>query len=664
MLEAMGQLALHFLYMELGGEGNAEAWYSKLRLNNLEKLFPYLIEPDRASMAQNYYVLFADPQDPDLAILEARAFVPGDAKRLPFVQSTGSQSPALGPVLKRTYNTGKGGGPSGKILQSTLRAFQEISKQNKPWSDYFAQAFEVFSKPKLKYDGQIFAGTALLEAVRSINETKTALLGFLYADKLPGEVPEYVLYLQTILAEEKYSTSSYPPVQGVCALSGEVTTVYPNALMGAGINISNVDREGAFAGLSDVNGWKKFSLSASSADLLYTFSFHVRKDFLGRVAGAPALILPEFQASAETTDRQAFLEDFITYVNKTREGDKVGVIEGDLAYYAKIGGPIASLTIVWADFRQKIEGVNGLISDILPSRLTELSDQISNIPWSTVFPTASGEVGKIDLSFNHLAQLLRRQGGKKWQKVNDGKRLFALKRQIAACAYHGLPFPWDEFWAEAIEVARSYLAEALTEGNTYGLQNEGMGKKGPYFTLAGWLRHLARFVYFLRKLEGSMIESSYSPHREELADFFSNSAATAGIDNDPKRYAFLLGALFGRLIQIQEARGVNAAAGALTWLKRLDLSGRDLPEVYAKVCGKLLEYENDTNQTVRSMARSRKTRALVEEVSWLGAKLGGDVSLSSTEAPYYLLLGKALSRSLISNQDHDDHSSDPKSNSQ
>lgn len=653
MLEAMRQLALHHLYRSLGGEGEAQDWYRKLRQETPEKLFPFLIEPARDSMAKNYYVLFPDPHDPQVAVLEGRELRPEDARRLPFVQSTGSQSPALGPVLKRSFSKDGGGGPSAKILRSTLEAFHSIARAGEPWASYFGYAREVFSRPKLRYAGKVYDDLALLAAVREIPEGKTAYLSLLDPQgRLPGEVPEYLQYLQSILAGEKYSTAKYPPVEGRCALTGEAGTVYPNALSGAGLNLSNVDREGAFAGLSEANGWKKFPLSAATADLLYIFSFHLRPLFIGRVAGERALILPEFKAGTHSGDRKKFLQTFTEYVEKTRGGDKVQVFEDDLAYYARQADLIGHLTVIWAEFGQRMEGVSGLISDILPSRLSQLSQAIDALPTSPVFPEM--EVGRLDLSFNHLALLLRRPGGRKNQKVNEGKRLFALKRQLAACAYHGLPFPWGDFWTEALDVARAYLAEAQAKGNTYGLLFEGKGKNGPYLTLAGWVRHLARFVYFLRTLEGTMTASSYTPHREELADFFTASEATAGLDTDPKCYAFLLGALFGRLIQIQEARGVNAAAGALTWLKRLDLTGADLPEIYAKVCGKLLEYENDTDPAVRRMARSRKTRALIEEVSWLGAKLGQRIALSSTEAPYYLLLGKALSRILTAAKEADD----------
>ena len=134
MIQAMRQLALDFLYNELNGSGDEEVWYRDMRENDMGALFPYLVEAARDSMASNYYVLYPDPDDEQVAVLEQRVRKDEDDTKIPFVQSTGSQSPALGPVIKRSYSNAKGGGPSEKILNSTLAAFAEIGIQGEPWS--------------------------------------------------------------------------------------------------------------------------------------------------------------------------------------------------------------------------------------------------------------------------------------------------------------------------------------------------------------------------------------------------------------------------------------------------------------------------------------------------------------------------------------------------
>jgi hypothetical protein len=55
--------------------------------------------------------------------------------------------------------------------------------------------------------------------------------------------------------------------------------------------------------------------------------------------------------------------------------------------------------------------------------------------------------------------------------------------------------------------------------------NEGRNKKGEtYLTMAGWVRHLCRFLYFLRRLEvyPNMEDWRYRPHNEQLSEFFDD----------------------------------------------------------------------------------------------------------------------------------------------
>ena len=108
MLSAMRRLALDSLYFELGEgtDDSPEAWYRELRENDAAKLFPKLVE--KSERIERVYVLSADPRDADTAVLEVRDFLPEtDPLRLPFNQPSGSQSAALGPVIKRTGRHGR-----------------------------------------------------------------------------------------------------------------------------------------------------------------------------------------------------------------------------------------------------------------------------------------------------------------------------------------------------------------------------------------------------------------------------------------------------------------------------------------------------------------------------------------------------------------------------
>jgi len=68
-------------------------------------------------------------------------------------------------------------------------------------------------------------------------------------------------------------------------------------------------------------------------------------------------------------------------------------------------------------------------------------------------------------------------------------------------------------------------------------------------------------------------------------------------------------------------------------LRAIRLSGSDLPELYIKVRGKLLEYETE---------RSPRLRELNEELADLGRRLGDNIDLDETKTCYFLLLGQAL----------------------
>ena len=646
MIQDMRQLALDFLYNELNGQGDAETWYSNTRENEMEKLFPYLIEAARDSMADNYYVLYPDPDDKRIAVLEQRIFKDGDGPKLPFVQSTGSQSPALGPIIKRSYAKAKGGGPSDKILDSTLTAFAKIGMQNEPWSRFFDYAQQVLARPVLhaKFDGTVYEGKpALHSSVEIIPETRTAFLSILDEErKLPGERPDYHTYLQEALATEKYSTGKYLPIENqMDALTGETTTIYPNSLAGAGLNLTNMDRLGAFSDLDDDNAWKRFSLSAANADLLFTFSFHMREDFVGRVAGELALILPHLTIHQE--QRQRFVEDFKRYVNSVKNDPSLSGKEKSLLRHIRnYPEAVLNITLLWANFGQKLENVTGIVADVLPSRLSEISSVIEEVTRleTPVFPNETVGSAEPDIAFNSLGALLYRPGGKKNTKSNESAKLFELKRDMAARTYHAQPVSTARFWDEVMVTAKAYLMDIAESGNTYGLLNEGLSKKGDsYLTLAGWTKHLAQYIYFLRRLEvyPKMNDWHYEPEREELKPFFANTKDTAGLDSPEKVYAFLLGALFGKVMEVQGARGVNVGANALTWLKRLNMEGRDLPALYNKVREKLLTYNTESSVGVR---------AVIEELGRLGMQIG-EPTLTKTNANYYLLLGQSQTKTLI-----------------
>ena len=131
----------------------------------------------------------------------------------------------------------------------------------------------------------------------------------------------------------------------------------------------------------------------------------------------------------------------------------------------------------------------------------------------------------------------------------------------------------------------------------------------------------------------------YEPKMEKLKPYFGPKS---GIDSPQKAYAFLLGVLYGKVLQVQGAKGVNVGANALTWLKRLTLKGKDLPALYVKTREKLLAYETE---------KSKEVRALIKEIGRLGVQLGDNIELDEIPTNYYLLLGQSLSTTILSKKE-------------
>ena len=639
MLPSMRDLALDFLWSK-EGKGDPpvdlEAWFKHLRTIDPAKMFPYLVEA--SENIEKYYTLSPDATDPDLAVLEVADFQQGDNIRLPFNQPSGSQSPALGPVIKRTYTTGKGAGPTQKIQENTLKSFENLARENKPWSPFFLSAWQTFTRPKLfiATKGETLIAesgqNAYSLSVEHISERQTVFLVFKDEQgKLPGEYPEYLQYLQEILAQTKYATKAIPPVEnGLCSLSSEDrVTVFPNALTGAGVNIANIDRPGAFPGIIKENAALSYALSLDSADLLYIYKNHVSKLFIATIAGNRALIIPRTQISGKARQR------FFKQVQKLiKTPDRVESREKRLMLLLGNEQAVTSLDIIWANFGQKIENLQGLITDILPSRLRKITEVNDRFNLEISYPNFPlHRMYDFDLTLNLLSELLKRPGGKKAKSVNVSRRLFQFKKNLAATIYHENRFPSNQFWSEVFVTAHWYLNQAIEDGNAWNLLNEGYSTKTnkPYWTFAGWIHHLSQFIHYLRELEVfRMPESSYQPNSELLKPYFGQES---GIDTDQKAFAFLVGVLYGKVMQVQAAKGFNVGSNALTWLKRLTLTGQDLPDLYCKVREKLLTYETEGSKDVREV---------LQEVGVLGVRIGDAFNIPQTTTCYFLLLGQSV----------------------
>jgi len=237
--------------------------------------------------------------------------------------------------------------------------------------------------------------------------------------------------------------------------------------------------------------------------------------------------------------------------------------------------------------------------------------------------------------------LFWRPGGKKAKNINASRKLVELKRMIAEALYKQKNIPEIRFWEEIMVSALWYLQSLFEKDNPeVDCLYEGYSKKknSTWMSFAGWIKHLSMTIQYFKFMEVMEImdnKRTYYPEMEHLEKYFSNDG---GINTDEKAYAFILGILYGRVMQIQGAKGVNVGSNALTWLKRLTLTGKDLPELYIKIREKLLAYEAEGNKTVR---------AIIKEFGTLGNKLGDEIELKQTPCCYYILLGQSISVDLF-----------------
>ncbi|HNV70349.1 MAG TPA: TM1802 family CRISPR-associated protein, partial [Candidatus Ozemobacteraceae bacterium] len=525
----------------------------------------------------------------------------------------------------------------------------------KPWGSYFREITSNLARPRLRLPDQAEItwkdhdyGSSLEAAVDRIDARQTIFLAV--ADslgKLPGERLEYCSYLQEeVLSGDRYVTgaaSAHP--KATCPLCHVIDVpVYPNALKGAGINLANADRAGAFPGINIDNAWKGYSLCKPCSDLLFIYKFHVlkedeslqRRPFTNRIAGEQALIVPHF--SARSSEWRPLLKMFRDVV-KTARTD-VELDEDDMLDRLREQRALLSVDFLWADLGQSIENLRGMISDVPPTRLRFLStlNAAQTRIKHAVFPERHLPSLRPTLGLNALKDLFKLPGGKKTQKENEGPGSFHLRRQIASCVYHNLPLLWSRLSEAIIITARAYWDEVTISGNWEQALFEGFNKKKNegYLTTAGWVKHLAWWLYYFKRLGVLPMEKNvHTPQLETLKPYFGPES---GIDSPEKAFAFLLGTAYGYLLRVQAARGVNVSSNALTWLKRLTLKGRDLPSLYIKIREKLLIYEAEKRQDLRQ---------LLEEIGQLGIRLGTNIQLDEVATNYYLLLGQSVANNVF-----------------
>ncbi|WP_295401726.1 TM1802 family CRISPR-associated protein [uncultured Thiocystis sp.] len=645
MLQAMRELAL----LELNRRcGESCLGLGDIRARHGGQLTPLLVED--SEKISRVYLLQSMLDKPGTVKMWAEDVDAAKARRLPFVMS---RVAAIGPVMKRTLTKGTTG-PTLNTQALTEKSFAERGREQAAWGAYFRAIHETLFRSQVLIfsDKSYLIGSdqsdphVLAAAIRLIPEKGTVFLCVVdLAGRWPGDCAEYHAYLAQTLADKYITSAAQAHSPADCPLCGATgVTLYPN-LRGTGLNFANMDRAGAFPNLDTGQAWKGYGLCLDCADLLYIFKNHLlSQQFVSVVAGDKALMLPSLLGN-ESGKRQ-FLEDWRKYLRSLENGGaKMGSHEGDLLEFVQ-DRPDAQVVVhlLWATFGQVVDDVRGVVTDVLPSRLRALSktNREANAWQHPLAPRYAMPEADFDLPLNMLLALLKRPGGKRAAKANESSQLFTIKRQLVEAIYHGVPLgkATAGLWRELLTTARWRLDDMANSGNVGGLLYEGYSEKGNkqtrYWTLAGWVRHLARLIYYLDSIGVLPMAATTEPLNFEpglpvLKPYFQTGS---GLDTREKAFTFLLGILYGKVLQVQSARGVNVASNALTWLKRLHLDGRDLPDLYCKIREKLMTYEVEASADVR---------AIVKDLGRLGGQsLGDAIGLDQTATCYFLLLGQSV----------------------
>lgn len=608
------------------------------------------------------YVLY--PGGGGVTRLRRQEMQAGQSWRAPWVKPGGPNSPYLIPVFK--VEPKKGGAESKR--RRTLAHFEKMSRADKPSAMYFKTVLEVLQANRFARQGGDRTGIAVSEAYgAAIDEivTRDAKLNketplFVVAtdsegDVWPGDDARLVDWLLT--SDERrtiYGKGETPSHrEAACAVCHGPGPLYPNALPGAGLNFINGAFRGSFPGMTEANSWQRFAICATCADHLYIYKSHIAPEFTELIVGSKALIIPSASIGGDTSEFGRFIKEVKLMLTESNRADGERTILRRLARDA----PVATLSLLWAEkFGQKIDGIRGFVTHVLPTRLAELEEINSsfNRARSRPYPRdlRPGVRRDIDLNLRLADELLRRPGGNEVKSENQSPRRRALLYQLAECVFHGeRQTDPSLLWHEIDQTAQAYWRELLEQENggvLYRCNQEApkehqSGKWLP-LTLNGWIRHLSRFLDYLSDERVNVLPKEnivYEPTQDSLKPLL---AEARGLDTNGKKFAFLLGILYGHLIYVQARKAeVNVASNALSWMRGGRLRAAELHELYGKIAAKLLEYHA---LEVGNYHKYKEIYELETEIGHIGKRI--PIPIQADELPdeqvlYFLMLGMALS---------------------
>jgi len=647
-------------------------------LTTEQQRLAFLCEPIAAETP--LYILH--PVDDGVACLRRQEMKSGQSWRVPWIKSSGTNSAHLIPVFKvmRPVKRRLPEGIAASRRATTLKKFKKIADQpEEPVASYFGAALDVLRSRSLITRGTIRklpsdtnAFDAAVETIvhdefgpstpksKKGGESSPILIAAIdrEGEVWPGNDLRLVNWL--LNTDQRRTIYGKPESQAdsVCALCSGQGPLYSNALPGAGLNFVNGNFRGSFPGMQRKNAWQRFAICGTCADDLYVYKNHVAPDFLERVVGIPALIIPSADVNGDTKEFGGLIK------NVRRMMEQENRAEGERTILRRLSAEatVATISLLWAKNLgtekpgQKIDGIRGLVTHVMPSRLAELEKEV-NTPFNKrqhpFYPIdlRDGVRRKIDLNLKLADELLKRPGGKRVESEKESPRRRALLYELAGCVFHGTRVEPGPLWREIDRTAEAYWTTLLDQENPgilYECRQEAPKqiKPGKWLplTLNGWVRHLYFFLDYLADERVNVLPKEtvvYEASQELLRPLLSQAR---GLDTDAKRFTFLLGVLYGHLIYVQARYAkANVAANALSWMRGGRLRASELPVLHGKITSKLLEYHA---LEVGGYRKWEKIHALEAELALMGKMVGNEIKpadLPDEHVLYFLMLGIALS---------------------
>jgi len=439
---------------------------------------------------------------------------------------------------------------------------------------------------------------------------------------------------KAIYQTEKAKSFSSPGIRcSICNNSGEL---FSNVLSGVGINIANVDKQVFFPGVTCDNAGKAFPICAPCAEALYAAKFHVfhkSSDLRLDIAGHQALLVPHLVTSDDLVDGLEIIKSALKLVRKNLKG--VSRTEKNIIQDLSDNEGVATVTFIIGEVAgQSIENIRKVIPEVLPSRLSEISEAIKKIngihnkhaathPWKLENDPLNGNLRIIRDVLGMPKYAKPPKGNKKPFKAVSVDSL-----DILSAIFLRKEYPLDDLLSEfSSKLSYDFLSSQSDNGKIYSIKD-----------------NVAKMIYLLLFLEeldviklnaGHNFVNKYLEKHEglrPLSDFLSKEAK--GLDTPEKEYAFLLGLLLGKLVSIQLAKQISA--NALKWLNGLQVSQQDLMDIFVKIKNKLDDYSTPKS------AWSDEMRGVAEAIAALGAEID-KWDISRKEIAYYLSIGQSLS---------------------